>query len=262
MKKRPIHISIIDAHEVMQAQLQRFIQQSFAERMTVIQHYKGHYERLDDEMNEPHIILINEEKPSSISLLKNKWPRAKVVVLSSKDDHRVYNRSFVHGADHVMVKDQWLFQKLLKVLKSYSLSEHDFSESGLLNLLERGLGLDERKRISIIESDGQQLYELHYRLSRTLDMNVDAYRDLDSFYSSFVYFPDIILLSRSVLAKDTSGGVKRMKTLSPSVRVILLSKGPFQASEVEDLLDRGVDKMIDRQPATLDSLERMILSYY
>ena len=255
---------IIDNHESISAHLERSIKSSFMGSGSRVYTYRSVWHALENSYVTPAIVLLNDELGQvngidSIPLLKQRFAEAKVIILSKSHDIKEFSRALANGADKYIQKNQWMLEKVNAIIKSY-IEEHALEEKGyLIKILEKTLGMGAANRLAIIDGDSKLLFSLHYRLTKTLDMRVDPYTSLDDFYTNFTRFPDVMVLSdRFANTEVTQGDILRLKTLKPSIRIIMMSTEVSDPLVAEQLMSIGLDGFIHKDSNSFDLLEKMI----
>lgn len=255
-------IFLVDDDELYTSQLKQ--QLSEMEQVNIREF--TYVERAIANLNQkPDLIILDhhlngENGTNAIPLLKEKHPDCVIAMLSGSDDVNVLAQATQNGATYFFAKDDKVITNLAMVIEK-DLASRTTPQSFLRAFIDR-YKLPENdtiRSVFIVEDDEMFSYAIRYRLDKNPDINTQIFKGTDVI-EALETQPDLIILDYHLL--DTTGDVicEKLKEVSPSTHVIVLSSQQDMANAIR-LKELGVERYIVKNSKWTKNLEEALQAY-
>lgn len=194
-----------------------------------------------------------------IPIFREFLPQAKILVLSSQQDIKVFESAFTFGADNYFFKDSHEYAEMVQAIKKYIEQKNVEPHSWLFSLLVKKSRTFRKKIIYVIDDNASSTFIVEHLLSTESRDSVKAFTTSSGFWDEYQKIkPDVVILDYFLDGNITGMDLlKKIKKGSPDVMVIILSKQE-DVKVATELIRNGAAYYLVKSSESLKRLKSII----
>lgn len=189
-----------------------------------------------------------------LAVFRQFLPKARIFVISSKNDIQFFEEALSNGADYYFLKNDIVSGDLIQMMKKNINDEIISPGQWFSEYLRRSNKKDKQRKIFHLDDNKNSTFVIQQLLSSQPNCTIKSFNNpIDFLHEYYINKPDIVILDYYLEEKVTGLDLLKIIKERPGTEVIILSR-QGDVSIASDLMLHGADHYLMKSNKSLERL--------